>query len=123
MCWTIVVALSCLVAFTWVQAYVLYDVVSLLSSVLGMIRAGNSFIAQKVFQPLDALRYRELTGQYYIQLQGVTMPTPAQLWPEHLRSIWRQSLYILSVGWVCMHAVHLEEVRLVSLQPGPIDQS
>jgi hypothetical protein len=38
------------------------------------------------------------------------MPTPAQLWPERLRTLWRQSLYVLTIGWVCMHAVHLEEV-------------
>ena len=46
------------------------------------------------------------------------MPVPAQLWPEGLRTVWRQSLYVLTVGWVCMHAVHLEEVSHPSL-PSP----
>ena len=43
------------------------------------------------------------------------MPVPAQLWPESHRQLWRDSLYVLVVGWVCMHAVHLEEVCLFEL--------
>jgi hypothetical protein len=38
MCWTILIALGCLVAFTWMQTYVLYDVVRALTCPLVHLR-------------------------------------------------------------------------------------
>ena len=40
-----------------------------------------------------------------------TVPVPWQLWTSSDQGLYRSSLYVLCLGWVCLAAVHLEEVN------------
>jgi hypothetical protein len=96
-------SISLLFACGLIQMYVLYSQVSRLLS--------RSTLTQ-------------LTQQYFATINGITLPKPWTLWPERFQQLWRDSLYILAMGWACLQAVHLEEVRppLMSQETrGPAD--